>query len=907
MDLPTSSSRSSVQVPGDASKYDSGTCSPTSYSDSGGPRGDPRVQTPVSTPSPVLTVSPSMGWLRHGAVRKSKTHDCVVGMGTRAGHRGSGTRLVSSTSFSELHSSQDGLLRENHSTSGGSREIIDYRNLTPQLPFVPSIAKSVPKKKISVRKPRKAIKELLGKRTHKQEKAASPQAVVLARGGHLLLPQELPLLSPSAALENSDALSDSSFELCTSICEDVASLKSFGSHTGCGEIFADEEHPNSMLIPMEPIQRKDSEKDSTESRKASPVVGCFQGGVEQMASPAHSEILDLLGLWGSLNRTVLLKPSTRTEAKMEKNTKVSTPTPAEPPGQQCIASPEKTLKPVEHKTADPEEATPKSDKQEIISTSDEGYYDYISPALEESGKGSLTPCLSNRFPRDSYSGDALYELFYDPNECGMSPIIDEDVKLSESLRGLASDLPLSMYSFHDGAEENLAPPLALDFISQELLQSSWKGKECLLKLCDTEISLAMGIVNWLKQKTQSTDSAGSVCGNEHGEKRCTPHLGELLSTEDLDMADRQPTMEHSDPENFASKNRVVSLHDDIIATNVQSKSIKEETILPSPECVSHMESQIKTPTNGFWFRIFNKDSPLTPNRELKSPLLRSPGSTTSTVFLLAINRESLCESCKKLLKQGSKELYLCTSCVSFIEYIKTSDILSPSDFPRIGSVGTPRSLPRGFLESPVSPCRMESDASLMHLLEQCISQMSSVSLNGSNSVGGQDKDSPITPLAESLWDNLKRNVNLEKGKEQHHKYLKSKHKVKSSKTTKRESSHGTNRQDEGTASLPPRESENLGTSDDLDLVTASSLDELIPEMYDSSCSDLPRPTYLPLSNLAYSEFASKLSEMDSWGRAKGQPRKRTRRHKKTAVNRDGPCGYVMPDEKKVECKRRMKK
>ncbi|KAL4635902.1 hypothetical protein GN956_G13622 [Arapaima gigas] len=902
MELPKSSARNSVQAPGGVSKDFSRACSPTNDSDSSSsPRGHLHGQTSAGLPSSALAGTPPAGQSRRSAVRKSKTHDCVVGMGGRDGHRGSRTRLVSSASFSGLDARHSTLLGDNRSVSTGSREIIDYRNLTPQAPFVPSIAKSLPKKRISLRKPRKAIKDLLGMKRHKQEKATSPQPVVLARRGNLMSPRELYLSSSSLVPDCSDALSDISVELCSSICEDVASLKSFGSHTGCGEIFADEEHHLPVLIPAEPRQRPDSdEKDICESRKASPVLSSFQGGVEQMASPAHAEILDLLGLWGSLNRAVVSQQSSRAESKAKKKTNASTPTPTEALSQQLAASPERIFKPPKQGTAYPDKATPKSDKQEIYSASDEGYYDYISPALEDSSRGSLTPCLSGRFPRDSYSGDALYELFYDPNESGMSPIADDNVNLSDSICGQASDLPLSMYSFHVGAEEKLTPPLTLDFVNQELVQSSWKGKECLLKLCDTEISLAMGIMNWLKQKTLRTSSGGSVCGKADGEKRCNHRAGEVLVTECQDAPGNQPVVEPCDPESPASKERIAAQHDASSPTaSVPSKTIKEELNLSSPECLSHVESQIKTPTSGFCFRIFNKDSPLTPNRELKSPMRRSPGSTASTVFLLAINRESLCESCKKLLKRGSKELYLCTSCVSFVEYIKTSDMLSPSGFSKTGSAGTPRSLPRAFLESPISPCRMKNDVSLLHLLEQCISQMSSVSINGSNYIGGQEKKSPLTPLAGSLWGNFERSADLEESKEQHHKYLRSRHKVSSSKNTKK----GRNR---SAASLNPRQGEDLHAPGHLGLVATSGSDDLILDTYRSPCSDPPRPTYLSLSNSAYSKFAGEQSQADLCSRTTGQPPKRPRRHRRSTVNRDVPCGSVLPDEKRADCKQRMK-
>ncbi|MBN3320529.1 AMER3 protein, partial [Atractosteus spatula] len=436
----------------------------------------------------------SQDWVQGRSVKKSKTHDCVAGVGLQGTQEAGGTeggltpsaqgrgRLVSSVSFSGFGISAEGSreLQENRSTSSGGRQIIDYRNFVPQVPFVPSIAKSIPKKRISLRKPRKAFRDLFGMKRNKHEKASSPGALphessrteVNSKGSrrHQKHKECSSGCSASQEYPNSDPPSDSSNEYCSNLCEDVASLKSFDSQTGCGEIFADDE----QNVPLEIEQRRDPDKDICEPRKPSPVGGSFQGGIEQLASPAQTEVMDFLGQWGSMGNAFLLHQNRRIEGR-KLNPAKTTPTKSasEKPN---VSSPASLPTPSEQEQVDmnADMATPKSDNQESISMSDEGYYDSLSPGQEDNSKGSLTPCSSTRFPRDSYSGDALYELFYDPNESGMTPIFDDNMSVTESILGLSSELPLSMHSFHVGAEENLAPPLALDIISQELLQSNWK-------------------------------------------------------------------------------------------------------------------------------------------------------------------------------------------------------------------------------------------------------------------------------------------------------------------------------------------------------------------------------------------------------------------------------------------------
>uniref|UniRef100_A0A672LJ94 Si:dkey-231j24.3 n=1 Tax=Sinocyclocheilus grahami TaxID=75366 RepID=A0A672LJ94_SINGR len=451
----------------------------------------------------------------HGSFRRSITHDCVRGTGQQQAVSPvykDGTnwhhhhKLVTSVSFSGFEAPLR-LLRENRDTSGSSHEIIDYRNLTPQVPFVPCIAKSIPKKRISLRKPRKAIKDLFVHNRHKHEKAMSLSTPCHAAGENVptlkrtrktVRHRECTTVGNRYNDELSETPSDSSSECYANVCEDAASLKSFGSQSGCGEIFADE------LVSPEGVFSPEHHKVACEHLRQSPTTTGFQGGKECLASPAHAEVLDMFGLWETLNRTLLLGQSSKATGHATKSTTPITKSPSTTKSEDETTN---TPQPVESEIREfnTDVITPKSDKQG--NTSDEGYCDYVSPGFEDHIRSSHTPVHSIKFPRDTYSRDALYELFCDPSEAEMTSIFNDEINLTDSIVGQCSDLPLSMYSFHVGAEENLAPPLAQDFVGQELLQSKWMGKDCLLKLCDTEISMAMGIVNWLKHRTDNSNPA----------------------------------------------------------------------------------------------------------------------------------------------------------------------------------------------------------------------------------------------------------------------------------------------------------------------------------------------------------------------------------------------------------------
>ncbi|XP_012505375.1 PREDICTED: APC membrane recruitment protein 3 [Propithecus coquereli] len=425
-------------------------------------------------------------------IRKSKTHNSVPGAGRAAATTG---QLVGSASFPG---------------PSGSQRMIDYRHFVPQMPFVPAVAKSIPRKRISLKRPKKCFRNLFHIRRNKTENLASLEAKGKSslspggpsdaggRQGKAFLPLgEAP--GPDSLcqdLSDSELLTDSPFDLCRALCEDVASLQSFDSLTGCGEIFADE----SSVPSLELNEGLGSPAGAPQDLEGKVPRGPFQGSVEQLASPAQSEAADFAKFWDSVNRSVrqqrgLLGPwlaaplGTDTDQhRLDVAGLAQLPLcPCRDPRSGSKASSVDT-------------GTPKSEQPESVSTSDEGYYDSFSPGLEEDRKEATSPGTpAAPFPRDSYSGDALYELFHDPREGPVGPSPDDDLCVSESLSGPALGTPLSMCSFHVGAEENLAPAPAPDLLSQGFLQSSWKGKECLLKLCDTELAITMGIVSWLRR------------------------------------------------------------------------------------------------------------------------------------------------------------------------------------------------------------------------------------------------------------------------------------------------------------------------------------------------------------------------------------------------------------------------
>ncbi|XP_045154262.1 APC membrane recruitment protein 3, partial [Echinops telfairi] len=435
-------------------------------------------------------------------VRKSKTHDSALGAGARAA---SAETLASSASFSGSPSS---LTRAG---GCGSQRMIDYRHFVPQMPFVPAVAKSIPRKRISLKRPKKCFRNLFHLHRNKPENLAAleTKSKALSLPGSQMDRTEGQRAAfvhlgegpgSDSLCQDSELPLDSSFDLCGTLCEDVASLKSFDSLTGCGEIFADESSVPCLELSGDsecPVQ----EPQSLESKVPRvPSQACL----DQLASLTHNEVSGFTKFWDSVNHSVeqqhaLLGPWLEaSKAPSREHLKLDTAGLASLPLCPC-KTPHR-----DSKASSIDTGTPKSEQPESVSTSDEGYYDSFSPGLEEDKKKAQSPGTpAPPFLQDSYSGDALYEFFCDPSEGPGSPGLNDDEDdspgVAESLSGLTMGTPLSMCSFHTGAEENLAPMPSPNVLDHGFLQSSWKGTECLLKLCDTELSITMGIINWLRR------------------------------------------------------------------------------------------------------------------------------------------------------------------------------------------------------------------------------------------------------------------------------------------------------------------------------------------------------------------------------------------------------------------------
>ncbi|NXS74772.1 AMER3 protein, partial [Pandion haliaetus] len=712
-------------------------------------------------------------------VRKSKTHDCVTeadkteqcSPSSRAceeGFSGKGKgRLVNSISFSGMSSSSSKKeCMVSPSQSACSSQMIDYRNFVPQMPFVPAVAKTIPRKRISLKRSKKGLRDIFHIKKNKPDSLT------------FLIEKDKNLSSPGCKSESSGRLakylfktgetfaadclsqdcsdselqSDSSYDCCNTLCEDVASLKSFDSLTGCGEIFADESSAHLELEnSKEVLLRRSKHKDN-------PVMGSFQGGVEQLASPGQNETVEFAKFWDNINKSVRLHQSALFDKKL---LKIPGPDMEKARSQAAASVTDSQVSPDKHgdssKESSTETGTPKSDNQESTSTSDEGYYDSFSPGQDDEMKEAQTPGVPGRFPRDSYSGDALYELFYDPNEVKINPVLDDDLCTSESISEQAIEIPLSIYSFRVGAEENMASQPALDIISQGFFHSTWKGKECLLKLCDTELSLTIGIINWLRKHSGLVSSPDSLQSPQSLPEKSNDSLI-LPSPSPEQKVSAEAQQEKPSKEESNTFNLPVSLDETKHATQASSVNTAERD--------HNLDSCPNTSNSDFQGREENhhKDSSTVPGTvettrasnyapqsEANGDNLQTSSTENEKVTISEgcetsgdknplpekLNRQSGSQSSENPSLDDNHEVESCysykTAATSLLDPFEREDRNKPMYHSLSISCDKPlQPLTLSRLQSYISPTPTESSTNIVQLLERCVTQVASLKISYEN-------------------------------------------------------------------------------------------------------------------------------------------------------------------------------
>ncbi|KAM4863696.1 APC membrane recruitment protein 2 isoform 1-T1 [Urocitellus parryii] len=208
------------------------------------------------------------------------------------------------------------------------------------------------------------------------------------------------------------------------------------SRTGCGDIIADPEEEAGPSCdkhapgPGKPVLSKKN-----------PSVVAYQGGGEEMASPDEVDDTYLQEFWDMLSQTEDQGPGPQegaAKAAAALETKVVPETSKD--ARSGEASKDVSLVkrrrlnriPIEsHPKEQPKHPEKEKEQPEGVPNSDEGYWDSTTPCPEEESASSGKKA---GIPRDSYSGDALYDLYADPDGSPAVPPANEETSCLSRLK-----------------------------------------------------------------------------------------------------------------------------------------------------------------------------------------------------------------------------------------------------------------------------------------------------------------------------------------------------------------------------------------------------------------------------------------------------------------------------------------
>ncbi|NXO52962.1 AMER2 protein, partial [Aramus guarauna] len=191
--------------------------------------------------------------------------------------------------------------------------------------------------------------------------------------------------------------------------------------TGCGDIIADHEEDVGSGSGGCEKSTPGAGAGKLGASKKHPTMVAYQGGGEEMASPDQVDDTYLQEFWDMLSQT----EETQTEGggggtKNPEGLKENRGT----EGAQNRAAVKRGGLHQIHLNHKEEQKGREKEQHEGVPNSDEGYWDSTTPGPEEDGSTSIQ---KETIPRDSYSGDALYDLYTEPDENPPAGPADEEV------------------------------------------------------------------------------------------------------------------------------------------------------------------------------------------------------------------------------------------------------------------------------------------------------------------------------------------------------------------------------------------------------------------------------------------------------------------------------------------------
>ncbi|KAM4683734.1 APC membrane recruitment protein 2 [Amazona ochrocephala] len=179
--------------------------------------------------------------------------------------------------------------------------------------------------------------------------------------------------------------------------------------TGCGDIIAD--HEEDVGSGSGGCEKSTPGAGKLGASKKHPTMVAYQGGGEEMASPDQVDDTCLQEFWDMLSQTEETPTGGGGGTKKPEGLKESRG--AEGAQSRAVGKRGGLHQIPVHLNHKEEQKGREKDQHEGVPNSDEGYWDSTTPGPEED---SSTSIQKEAIPRDSYSGDALYDLYAEPDE-----------------------------------------------------------------------------------------------------------------------------------------------------------------------------------------------------------------------------------------------------------------------------------------------------------------------------------------------------------------------------------------------------------------------------------------------------------------------------------------------------------
>uniref|UniRef100_A0A674I9M7 APC membrane recruitment protein 2 n=1 Tax=Terrapene triunguis TaxID=2587831 RepID=A0A674I9M7_9SAUR len=201
-------------------------------------------------------------------------------------------------------------------------------------------------------------------------------------------------------------------------------LSDFDSLTGCGDIIADQE--DEVGSSSGGCEKSTPGASKPGTSKKNPNMVAYQGGGEEMASPDQVDDTYLQEFWDMLSQTEEQVQETQGgEGGGTKPPEIKKETKCVEGAQDGSMVKRIGLNQIPiHLNHKEDQKNREYEQPEGIPNSDEGYWDSTTPGPEEDSSNSVQ---KESIPRDSYSGDALYDLYADTDENITGVPSDEEV------------------------------------------------------------------------------------------------------------------------------------------------------------------------------------------------------------------------------------------------------------------------------------------------------------------------------------------------------------------------------------------------------------------------------------------------------------------------------------------------